>query len=102
MGPDCKGKKKKAGHMQKGWQEDRRSFRKGDILERIVTEALPLQDWKTGRKDQRTTAHWWERKWHDDKLEARARRKKSAHQRDERAAAVGLLYQEEKRDEIAA
>ena len=57
MGPDCKGKKKKDGHMQKGWQEDRRSFRKGDILERIVTEALPLQDWKTGRKDQRTTAH---------------------------------------------
>lgn len=43
--------------MNKGWQEDRRSFRKGDILERIVTEALPLQDWKTVRKDQRTTAH---------------------------------------------
>lgn len=43
--------------MKKGWQEDRRSFRKGDILERIVTEALPLQDWKTVRKDQRTTAH---------------------------------------------
>lgn len=58
MGPDCKGqKKKKAGHMKKGWQEDRRSFRKGDILERIVTEALPLQDWKTVRKDQKTTAH---------------------------------------------
>ena len=42
--------------MKKGWQGDRRYFRKGNILERIVAEALPLQDWKTVRKDERTSA----------------------------------------------
>ena len=57
MGPDYKGqKKKKGGHRKKGWQGDRRYFRKGNILERIVAEALPLQDWKTVRKDERTSA----------------------------------------------
>lgn len=42
--------------MRKGWQGDRKYFRKGNILERIANEALPLQDWKTVRKDQRTSA----------------------------------------------
>lgn len=56
VGPDYKGQKKKAGHMRKGWQGDRKYFRKGNILERIANEALPLQDWKTVRKDQRTSA----------------------------------------------
>ena len=57
VGPDYKGqKKKKGGHMKKGWKGDRRYFRKGNILERIVAEALPLQDLKTVRKDERTSA----------------------------------------------